>query len=54
MKAGEVKAFVKAYGMVVVDECHHVSSVSFEQVLHQVKATYVYGLTATPIRKEGH
>lgn len=27
---GEVKPFVRDYGMVVVDECHHVSSVSFE------------------------
>ncbi len=50
----EVKPFVKDYGMVIVDECHHVSSVSFEQVLLQVTATYVYGLTATPIRKDGH
>ena len=51
---GEAKPFVKQYGMVIVDECHHVSSVSFEQVLRQVTATYVYGLTATPIRKDGH
>ena len=51
---GEVKPFVKDYGMVIVDECHHVSSVCFEQVLRQVTATYVYGLTATPIRKDGH
>lgn len=51
---GEVKPFVRDYGMVVVDECHHVSSVSFEQVLRQVSAAYVYGLTATPIRKDGH
>ena len=51
---GEAKPFVKEYGMVIVDECHHVSSVSFEQVLRQATATYVYGLTATPIRKDGH
>ena len=51
---GEVKPFVQDYGMVIVDECHHVSSVSFEQVLRQVRAHYVYGLTATPIRKDGH
>ena len=51
---GEAKPFVKDYGMVIVDECHHVSSVSFEQVLRQVTATYVCGLTATPIRKDGH
>jgi hypothetical protein len=30
-----------------------VSAVSFEQVLKAVRAKYVYGLTATPIRKDG-
>ena len=39
--------------MVIVDECHHVSSVTFEHVLKHVTARYVYGLTATPIRKDG-
>ena len=50
----DVKPFVQDYGMVIVDECHHVSSVSFEQVLKHVNAHYVYGLTATPIRKDCH
>lgn len=54
LENNEVKSFVRGYGMVIVDECHHVSSVSFEQVLKQVNARYVYGLTATPIRKDGH
>lgn len=49
-----VKPFVENYGMVIVDECHHVSSVTFENVLKGVKAHTVYGLTATPIRKDGH
>ena len=49
---GEVKPFVKNYGMVIADECHHVS-VNFEQILKAVNARYVYGLTATPIRKDG-
>lgn len=49
-----VKPFVRGYGMVIVDECHHVSSVSFEKVLKYVNAQFVYGLTATPIRKDGH
>ena len=50
----EAKLFVKNYGMVIVDECHHVSAVNFEQILKAVNARYVYGLTATPIRKDGH
>ena len=51
---GNVKQFVQDYGMVIVDECHHVSSVTFENVLKSVNAQCVYGLTATPIRKDGH
>ncbi|MEE0111362.1 MAG: DEAD/DEAH box helicase family protein [Oscillospiraceae bacterium] len=50
----EVRELVKDYGLVIVDECHHVSAVSFEQVLKEVNAKYVYGLTATPARQDGH
>ena len=49
-----VKPFVQDYGMVIVDECHHVSSITFEQVLMSIKVHTIYGLTATPIRKDGH
>ena len=52
-KAG-VKDFVAEYGHVIVDECHHLSAFTFEQVMKQVKAKYVLGLTATPERKDGH
>lgn len=50
----EVKPFVCNYGMVIVDECHHAPAVNFERILREVNAQYVYGLTATPIRKDGH
>ena len=50
----DIKELVKDYGMVIVDECHHVSAVSFERVLKEVNAKYVYGLTATPTRQDGH
>lgn len=49
----EVKDFVKEYGMVIVDECHHVSAFSFEKILKSIQAKYVYGLTATPTRQDG-
>jgi len=49
-----VKDFVAEYGQVIVDECHHLSAFTFEQVMKQVKAKYVVGLTATPERKDGH
>lgn len=53
-REGKVKPVVADYGQVIIDECHHVSAFSFEQVLKQVKARYVLGLTATPVRKDGH
>ncbi len=53
-RMGEVKECVKDYSMVIVDECHHVSAFSFETILKNVNAKYVYGLTATPTRKDGH
>lgn len=53
-KDKEVKEFVQAYGLVIVDECHHVSAVNFSRVLKAVQAKYVYGLTATPYRSDGH
>jgi len=53
-RKGEVKECVKNYGMVIVDECHHISAFSFEQIMKQTNARYVYGLTATPTRKDGH
>ena len=53
-KKGEVNDLVAEYGHVIVDECHHLSAFSFEQVMRQVKAKHVLGLTATPVRKDGH
>lgn len=53
-RKGEVKDLVAEYGQVIVDECHHVSAFSFERIMREVKAKYVLGLSATPIRKDGH
>ncbi len=52
--ADEIRPWIHDYGMVIVDECHHVPAVSFEQVLKAVSAKFVYGLTATPKRQDGH
>ncbi len=49
-----VGAFLDSYGQVIVDECHHISAVSFESLLKQAKARYLLGLTATPVRRDGH
>lgn len=52
-KKDNFEELIKGYGLVIVDECHHVAAFSFENVLKQIKAKYVYGLTATPTRKDG-
>lgn len=49
----QVKDIVKDYGMVIVDECHHVAAASFQQVMDEVNAKYIYGLSATPVRQDG-
>jgi len=49
-----VDDLVTEYGQVIVDECHHIPAFSFERVLKAVKARFVVGLTATPVRKDGH
>ena len=54
LEDSDVKPFVRNYGMLIVDECHHVSAVNFERILKYANARYVYGLTATSIRKDGH
>jgi len=52
-RQGELNPLVENYGQVIVDECHHAGAVSFEAILKGVKAKYVLGLTATPIRRDG-
>jgi Type III restriction enzyme, res subunit len=52
-RKGAVDDIVANYGQVIVDECHHVSAVSFEALARAAKAKYVLGLTATATRKDG-
>lgn len=50
---GVVHDLVANYGHIIVDECHHVSAFSSEQVLKRAAPTFVLGLTATPVRQDG-
>jgi superfamily II DNA or RNA helicase len=53
VRQGDVNPLVQTYGQVIVDECHHIAAASFEAVLKAVKARYVLGLSATPVRRDG-
>lgn len=44
---------LEKYGMIIVDECHHAASDTIANVLKEVKAKYVYGVSATPKRSDG-
>ncbi len=54
IRKGDVDDIVGDYGHLVIDECHHLSAVSFEAVARRCKARYVLGLSATVTRKDGH
>ena len=52
-KKGEFHNLLNDYGLVLIDECHHSASETIANVLKEVKARYVYGVTATPKRGDG-
>lgn len=54
VRKGVVDDQVAEYGYLIVDECHHLSAHSFEQVARRAKAKFVTGLSATVTRKDGH
>ncbi len=51
-RRANIEELTRGYGFVVVDECHHVASSAFTDVLNQIPAKYWLGLTATPYRRD--
>src|SRR5581483_10896588 len=49
----ELESFFADYGLVVVDECHHLPAVSFEAAVRHAPVRHFLGLTATPYRRDG-
>jgi len=52
-KRDDVAGLTAGYGLVVVDECHHVPATTFERVVRDIGAPAWLGLTATPYRRDG-
>ena len=40
------------FGLVIVDECHHIASEAFVQAIPKLTSKYMLGLSATPERKD--
>ena len=49
----DVDQLTNGYGLVIVDECHHIPAVIFERAVRQVPVRRWLGLTATPYRRDG-
>lgn len=51
---GDVSDITKNYGMIIIDECHHTAAYTFEQAINTGNSKYIYGISATPERENGH
>jgi hypothetical protein len=49
----DIDELTAGYGMVIVDECHHVPAVTFERAVREIPVRRWIGLTATPYRRDG-
>lgn len=48
-----LKTGVKPYSLIIIDECHHATSNSFQRVLSAYSGVPLIGFTATPARLDG-
>jgi superfamily II DNA or RNA helicase len=47
----EIEIISRRFGTIIVDECHHIPAKSFRETIVNFNSYYLYGLTATPKRK---
>lgn len=46
-----IEQIQNSFGIIVIDECHHIPAVTFHETIEKLNTFYLYGLTATPFRK---
>jgi superfamily II DNA or RNA helicase len=49
----KLDAFLRGFGLLILDEAHHVAASTFHSVVDRCPARYRLGLTATPEREDG-
>jgi hypothetical protein len=47
----ELTGIKNAFGIIIIDECHHIPAETYQRVISKLNSYYMYGLTATPFRK---
>ncbi len=50
-RSGENAEIPDTFGTIIVDECHHIPAKTFRETITRFYSYYLYGLTATPMRK---
>ena len=50
-RSDEISKIADCFGTIIVDECHHIPAKSFREAIVNFNSFYLYGLTATPKRK---
>ena len=50
-RSDEISRIANSFGTIIVDECHHIPAKSFREAIVNFNSFYLYGLTATPKRK---
>jgi superfamily II DNA or RNA helicase len=50
-RSDEIYKIANSFGTIIVDECHHIPAKSFREAIVNFNSFYLYGLTATPKRK---
>ena len=51
IEGDDKESVVNHFGVIIIDECHHIPAETFRKTIAQLKTFYLYGLTATPFRK---
>lgn len=51
IKMKDIERLSNQFGMIIIDECHHIPAKTFRELIVQFNPYYLYGLTATPKRK---
>ena len=48
---GELEKLKDVFGLIIVDECHHIPAETYRGCIELFHSFYLYGLTATPFRR---
>lgn len=50
----KLEAIKDQFGLIIIDECHHLPAKTYRDLIMKLLGQYCYGLTATHERKHGH